>query len=228
VGAKKPQQHTPSLTADTFERVSDPVMPSWDADGVIAEATDGIVSNAERDEVVLLGTNLDTSRQNHHGGLQERNRLTAARARRVLSSIRGLSPPELALSGAGITKGMFASYVRLAEDDEAHPIYRVFLEDYNRVTEEVCRKIVHNASDIAAIANDPKWHMYLLERFHPAFRAKVMVEVEHQINIQLNALIVALEGELSPEIFERVLEVAASLKPGETTARLPPGSRNRG
>jgi hypothetical protein len=179
------------------------------------------------DVLATLDAQLESGRKNHHGTLNERSKLTAERVRRVMNSIRELAPPELALRGAGITKELFAKYTRLADDDEAHPIYRIFIEDFGSVTEEVCRKIIHNANDVAAVSNDVRWHMYLLERFDPAFRTKVTVEVEHQVTVQLQALIVALEGELPPEMFERVLEVAASIKPGETASSLAAQGRRR-
>lgn len=202
-----------------------PRPPDGYEETIVEDVEHDIVASPESDQIALLDTQIDDSRQNHHGSLQNRVKLTPDKVKRVLASIRGYSPPDAALRGAGISKQVFATYQRLAEDEQAHPIYRIFIDDFSRLVEEVCRKIVHNANEVARVSEDVRWHMYLLERMEPAFQAKVRIEVDHQVNVQLNAFVMACEAEFPPEIFERILEVAATLKPGEAVPCLPSAGR---
>lgn len=162
------------------------------------------------------------ARANHHGTLQVRHQLTRAKANAVLTAIENWQVPEQACRSNGITKELLGKYRRLADDRDAHPLYGVFIEAYDKLIGERQALIVRQGNDVASVAKDTGWNKFLLQAYSPEFRQKVQVEVEGRVSMAMEEFLEACRVELPSEVYQRVLEIAVS-QGSRGTPRLPRG-----
>lgn len=154
--------------------------------------------------------------KNHHGDLPLSRRLTSAKFKPIVAWVKLGHPIAMAAARVGVTKAVVMAWLKLANDETAHPIYRELVAGIDKAAAE------YRHERHLAIEGSDDWraHAWLLERLFPdEYEQKIKHEVEHRVKAELSAVLVVAEQILPTELFTTLLEAVSHPRIGAGAAR---------